>query len=318
MQKFTITDKTTPRLDAFLLAQFPTLGIGRLHKFLRENKIKVNSKKIPLDTRLSYGDQVAVYLPEAAAVMPTKGAPLFMQARPNFAAVYEDDAVLIADKPAGLPVEDETGAVADTLINRALLYLNNKGEYKHNSAVKPALCHRLDTGTSGLVMIAKTQEALDILREAIKTRAVEKQYLCVTFGHPPAKTATIKAYLQKDAEQGFVRVFDRASASTKEILTQYEVLSTSGPLALLRVTLITGRTHQIRAHLAFIDCPILGDGKYGNNSANRAHKCKYQALCAHRLRFPDLSNTVCAALSNKIIEAPKPWYYEQILNGTLQ
>ena len=298
MREFVITDASMPRLDSALLAQYPQLSPGRLHKYLRENKIKVDGKKLPLSARLPRGSTVRVFLPNLLLDKPD--GPLFLSARPELCAVYEDSDVLVADKPAGLPVTDEDGRTADTLINRALL------------------CHRLDTGTSGLVLIAKTQQAEALLLHLVKERMIEKKYLCVTYGHPSPAAATLRGYLQKDARQARVRILDTPAPGAKDIVTKYKTLAVSGRLALLEVELVTGRTHQIRAHLASIGCPILGDGKYGNNAANRELKLKYQALCAYSLHFPALLDGSCAALSGKTLYASRPWYYAQVLDGTLK
>ena len=173
MREFVITDASMPRLDSALLAQYPQLSPGRLHKYLRENKIKVDGKKLPLSARLPRGSTVRVFLPDMLLDKPD--GPLFLSARPELCAVYEDSDVLVADKPAGLPVTDEDGRTADTLINRALLYLYHKGEYAPEHGWTPRLCHRLDTGTSGLVLIAKTQQAEALLLHLVKERMIEKK-----------------------------------------------------------------------------------------------------------------------------------------------
>lgn len=173
MREFVITDASMPRLDSALLAQYPQLSPGRLHKYLRENKIKVDGKKLPLSARLPRGSTVRVFLPDMLLDKPD--GPLFLSARPELCAVYEDSDVLVADKPAGLPVTDEDGRTADTLINRALLYLYHKGEYAPERGWTPRLCHRLDTGTSGLVLIAKTQQAEALLLHLVKERMIEKK-----------------------------------------------------------------------------------------------------------------------------------------------
>ena len=178
MREFVITDASMPRLDSALLAQYPQLSPGRLHKYLRENKIKVDGKKLPLSARLPRGSTVRVFLPDMLLDKPD--GPLFLSARPELCAVYEDSDVLVADKPAGLPVTDEGGRTADTLINRALLYLYHKGEYAPERGWTPRLCHRLDTGTSGLVLIAKTQQAEALLLHLVKERMIEKN----TFASP--------------------------------------------------------------------------------------------------------------------------------------
>lgn len=316
MQEFVITENNLPRLDAALLARFPRLSAGSLHKYLRENKIKVDGKKQPLSTRLTPGSTVRVYLSDA--LLDTSG-PAFLAARPELRVVYEDNAVLAADKPAGLPVNDENEDIADTLIRRTMLYLYRKGAFSPGRDFAPQLCHRLDTGTSGLVLIAKTPQAQQRLLELIRLRSIEKRYLCVTYGQPVPAAATLRAYLLKDARQSHVRVLSAPAPGAKQIITQYRTLAVSGRLALLEVTLITGRTHQIRAHLASVGCPVLGDGKYGCNAVNRELRLKYQALCAHSLRFPVLPpDDPCAQLSGKTLRTDEPWYVEQMRDGTLR
>ena len=286
------------RLDNYLMQQFPALNPGRLNKALRENKIKLNGKKQPLSTRVMAGDEIKLFiLDDVLDADKRVDGPAWKNARGPAQVVYDCPQILIVNKPAGLAVD---GPDDDTLLNRALLYLNQQGEYKENDVYTPALCHRLDTGTSGLVIIAKTPEAEELFLAAIKSREVKKTYLCVTFGRPTPPDATLGGYLLKDVE------------------TRYETIAVSGRLALLKVQLITGRTHQIRAHMASIGCPILGDSKYGNNTANRELKLKYQALCAWELTMPHFNQPDFEFLSGKTFHAPKPWYYQQVLDGTLK
>ena len=160
--------------------------------------------------------------------------------------------------------------------------------------------------------------AEELFLAAIKNRDVQKTYLCVTFGRPTPPDATLGGYLLKDADRGIVKIVEDKQPGAKEVETQYETIAVSGRLALLKVKLITGRTHQIRAHMASIGCPILGDSKYGNNSANRELKLKYQALCAWELTMPRFTQPDFEFLSGKTFHAPKPWYYQQVLDGTLK
>lgn len=304
------------RLDKYLLEQFPALNPGRLNKALRENKIKLNGKKQPLSTRVMAGDEIKLFiLDDVLDAAPHLDGPAWRNARCPAEAVYNCEQIVVVNKPAGLPVD---GPQDDTLLNRTLLYLNQQGEYGKDSLYQPALCHRLDTGTSGLVLIAKTPEAEQLFLAAIKERQVQKTYLCVTFGRPTPPDGTLGGYLLKDADRGIVRIVEEKLPGAKEVETQYETIATSGRLALLKVRLITGRTHQIRAHMASIGCPILGDSKYGNNAANRELKLKYQALCAWELTLPRFTQPDFAFLSGKTFRAPKPWYYGQVLDGTLK
>ena len=305
------------RLDHYLMQQYPALGPGKLNKALRENKIKLNGKKQPLSTRVMAGDEIRLYiLDEQLDGGPEAGGPAWRRARCPAEAVYNGPGLLVVNKPAGLPVD---GPDADTLLNRALLYLSEAGEYGEDSLYQPALCHRLDTGTSGLVMIAKSPEAEQILLEAIRQRQVKKTYLCVTFGRPTPPAGTLGGYLVKDADLGRVQIVPDKRPGAREVCTEYETIAVSGRLALLKVRLITGRTHQIRAHMASIGCPILGDSKYGNNAANRELRLKYQALCAWELALPDFAaGSPLETAGGKVFHAPRPWYYGQVLDGTLK
>ena len=274
------------RLDNYLMQQFPALNPGRLNKALRENKIKLNGKKQPLSTRVMAGDEIKLFiLDDVLDADKRVDGPAWKNARGPAQVVYDCPQILIVNKPAGLAVD---GPDDDTLLNRALLYLNQQGEYKENDVYTPAL------------------------------REVKKTYLCVTFGRPTPPDATLGGYLLKDADRGIVKIVEDKQPGAKDVETRYETIAVSGRLALLKVQLITGRTHQIRAHMASIGCPILGDSKYGNNTANRELKLKYQALCAWELTMPHFNQPDFEFLSGKTFHAPKPWYYQQVLDGTLK
>ena len=313
MQELHVKSLLPVRLDKYLMEQFPALGLGRLNKALRENKIKLNGKKQPLATRVQNGDVIRVYLLDDQLGLTSQEGPEFLQARAPAEFIYENDDLIVANKPAGIPVD---GDESDTLLNRVLRRLYE--EKRWDAAHEPRLCHRLDTGTSGLVLIAKTPEAEQLFLEVIKNREVKKTYLCVTFGRPTPPDGTLGGYLLKDADRGIVKIVPDKQPGAKDVETQYETVAVSGRLALLKVRLITGRTHQIRAHMASIGCPILGDSKYGNNTANRELKLKYQALCAWELVLPRFTSPDFADLSGKTFRAPKPWYYQQVLDGTLK
>ena len=304
------------RLDHYLLQQYPALTPGRLNKALRENKIKLNGKKQPLSTRVAAGDEIKLFILDEQLEGGDAAGPAWTQAARPAEVVYNGPGLLVVNKPAGLPVD---GPGPDTLLHRALLALHQAGEYGPDSLYQPALCHRLDTGSSGLVLIAKSPEAEQMLLEAIRQRQVKKTYLCVTFGRPVPPAGTLGGYLVKDADLGKVQILPEKKAGAKEVCTEYETIAVSGRLALLKVRLITGRTHQIRAHMASIGCPILGDSKYGNNAANRELRLKYQALCAWELTLPAFpAGSPLEAAGGKTFHAPRPWYYGQVLDGTLK
>lgn len=297
MRELTVTAAVPLRLDRYLMQQFPALRFGQLSRALREDKIKLNGKKQPLSTLVTAGDTVRLYLREE-------------QLAPPAVLLYEDAALAVACKPAGIACEGE----GDTLLARVQHTLAARGE-----GCSLRLCHRLDTGTSGLVLLAKTPEAEAFLTAAIKARAIGKRYLCVTCGRPQPPAATLRGWLQKDAAKGVVKVLAHPAAGAKAIVTGYETLAVSGRLALLKVDLVTGRTHQIRAHLASIGCPILGDSKYGDNAVNRAYHLRYQALCACELAFPDkVEDGRFSYLAGRVFHAPEPWFARQIQDGTLR
>lgn len=314
MQELKVKSLLPVRLDKYLMQQFPVLGPGRLNKALRENKIKLNGKKQPLSTRVQNGDVIRIYLLDEQLGLAAQDGPWFMSCRAPAELIYENEDLIAALKPAGIPVD---GDDSDTLRARVLRKLYEDGRLKDENSIR--LCHRLDTGTSGLLLLAKNADTEQFLVEAIREHQIRKTYLCVTFGRPVPPADTLKGFLMKDAERGLVRVLDAPKPGAKEIVTSYDTIAVSGRLALLRVNLVTGRTHQIRAHLASIGCPILGDSKYGNNAANRELRLKYQALCAWELAFPkQIKEERYAALAGKVFRAPKPWYYQQVLDGTLK
>lgn len=297
MKRICVDSSSPVRLDKYLMNQLPQLGLGRLNKALRENKIKLNGKKQPLSTRVQTGDEICLYIPDS-----------WLEEPDSLRFVYRDEQVWLVNKPAGLPVDAPEG---DSLLARAR-------KAAEGTSAQPRLCHRLDTGTSGLVLLACTDRAETLLTDLIRRRELQKEYLCVTFGRPDPAAGVLGGYLSKDAQRGVVRIVPRPGPTAKPVETRYKTLAVSGRLALLQVQLITGRTHQIRAHMASIGCPILGDSKYGNNAANRELHFRYQALCAWRLHFPKLSQPELAGVSGQTFELPMPWYCGQVQRGELQ
>ena len=165
---------------------------------------------------------------------------------------------------------------------------------------------------------AKTAEALRIMNQKIRDRELEKLYLCAVLGRPTPSAGTLEGFIVKDEAKKQVSIRSKPVPGGRKAITKYRTLATKGNLSLVECDLITGRTHQIRAHMASIGCPILGDSKYGNNTANRELKLKYQALCAWELVLPRFTSPDFADLSGKTFRAPKPWYYQQVLDGTLK
>lgn len=274
------------RLDKFLQKAVPLLPKSLLYKSIRTKRIKVNRKRCELSYRLQLGDQVDLYLNDEFFVSG-EDEKLFLQVSDQIDVVYEDAQILLVNKPQGLVVHEDNENTVDTLIHRVQHYLYNKGEFDpaEEQSFAPALCNRIDRNTCGIVIVAKTAAALRILNEKIKNRELVKKYLCILCGTPEKKQGTMTHYLEKISSENRVVLYDKPRPNAKTAITQYRVLASNGELSLAEVDLKTGRTHQIRAHMAYLGHPLLGDGKYGNNAHNRKYNMKHQALCSYKLRF---------------------------------
>ena len=275
------------RMDKFIGKAVPLLPKSLMYKYIRSKRIKLNGKRCEISTRLNEGDAVQLYINDEFFEAGREKA--FLSAPAAVDIVYEDENLILLNKKAGLVVHEDDSQTADTLINRVTRYLYEKGEYDpdRENSFAPALCNRIDRNTSGIVICAKTAEALRVLNQKVKDRELKKQYLCVTVGIPEKKQARIEAFMVKNEKDNTVTVSDRPLPGGRTMITEYGVIDEDRDrqTALLEVDLITGRTHQIRAHLAHIGYPLLGDGKYGINRINREYNIKTQALCAYKLSF---------------------------------
>ncbi len=317
MKELTINKNDSgQRADKFIAKSLPGLPKNLMYKYLRMKRIKLNGKRCEISTRLSEGDVMQFYIgDEFFSHEPDKYD--FLSVPSSLSIVYEDENILLVDKKNGLVVHEDDENTTDTLINRILHYLYEKGEYRpdEENSFTPALCNRLDRNTGGIVIAAKNAESLRILNQKIKDREIEKRYLCITAGIPPKPHDTIKAYLEKNSRDNTVKVTDKKSPANKTIITSYKLLRKDSRLALLEVKLETGRTHQIRAHLAHIGCPLLGDGKYGINKINREYKIKTQALYSYKLKFVFSSDSGCLEyLNNREFTVEDVWFKDKFLN----
>ena len=271
------------RLDKFLMKAVPLLPRGMMYKYIREKRIKLNGKRCEISHKLAVGDVLDLYIRDDFFAEKGFG---FTAAPPLIKIVYEDENILLADKPAGLLVHEDNGGEADTLIHRIQHYLYNKGEFDPlaENSFSPALCNRVDRNTGGIVIAAKNFAALQAMSEKIKQREVRRLYLCLVCGIPNPPEATLKGWHIKDKATNTVSILREPHPEAKTALTRYCVLRDNGKNSLLEVELLTGRTHQIRAHMASIGHPLMGDAKYGHKSVKAGGR-KFQALYSYKIVF---------------------------------
>ncbi len=276
------------RADRFLNKAYPNLTLPLICKLMRKKRIKLNGAKAEPNTKLREGDVFRFYLSDELLSKEQSARENDFRIVPSeLSIIYEDENLLLVDKPVGMVVHEDNDNTADTLINRILCYLWKKGEYdpENEQSFVPALCNRIDRNTCGIVIAAKTAEALRVLNQKIRDRELVKLYLCVVSGTPSRREAILTAYLKKLPEENRVIISDKKQPDYLTIKTKYRVLESRGEQSLVEVDLLTGRTHQIRAHFAYIGNPLLGDGKYGVNKLNKALGYRYQALCSYKLIF---------------------------------
>ena len=291
------------RLDKFLTKFLKNMPQSMLYKSIRKKRIKVNGKKGDIAYKLCEGDVIELYInDEFFGGEPQENA--FMSMKVNITVVYEDENILIVDKKPGMIVHEDDGEKVNTLINHIKAYLYQKGEYNPENEMSfvPSLCNRIDRNTGGMVIAAKTAEALRIMNEKIKNKEIRKFYLCLVSGHLKKKSGELTDYLVKNTDQNRVYIEKDAKNGGKKIVTRYKGLAENELTSLVEVELITGRTHQIRAHFASIGHPLAGDGKYGTNEFNKKVGMKYQALYSYKLIFDFKDENALSYLNGKTIE----------------
>lgn len=315
MREFKISKNDAgQRVDKFLSKAVKRLPTSLMYKYIRLKRIKLNSKRCEIKTRLEEGDVLTLYINDE--FFDSAKETDFLTAPTSLDIVYEDKNIIIVNKKTGLVVHEDNDNTSDTLINRIKRYLYEKGEYEPEKEMSfaPSLCNRIDRNTEGLVICAKNAESLRIMNQKIKDREIKKKYRCVCIGNFKNKSDEISAYLVKDEENNKVRIYDNPVENSKKIITRYTVLKQKGELSLLEIDLITGRTHQIRAHMAYIGHPLLGDGKYGENAINKKYSVKTQALCSYSIKFEFTTDSgILEYLNGKEITAKEPWFQKKLL-----
>ena len=302
------------RLDKFAAKVCPAMPPSMLYKLIRKKDIKINGKRALASDKLSLGDIVAIYAKDEFFENTEKNYD-FLSAGSVLDVVYEDENILIANKPQGLIVHPDKSEYRDTLIGRILRYLYEKGEYnpEDENTFTPALANRIDRNTCGLVLAAKNSEALKVLCDKIKSREIDKYYLAVVHGVPKKKEDLLTGYLKKDEDKNKVFLSGRKSDDNLTIKTKYRLVAKKDNLSLLQIHLLTGRTHQIRAHMASIGHPLLGDGKYGKLKDDKKVGFTKQALCSYKVVFNFTADAgILNYLKGKTVTLSDVWFATEL------
>jgi RluA family pseudouridine synthase len=268
----------------------PGVKTGDAKKLLKKGDVKVNGTRIKKDMPVSGGDILEIYLPEKITPYP------------KLEIAYEDANILIVNKQPGISVVEDKDDGKPTLLSLVIKYMVEKNIYIKETGDVPFACHRLDHNTGGLTIFSKNAEYFDLITQALAQRRIAKFYRTIVVGKPSKDSDELHGFLIKDARAARVRITGGKSKAALPIVTRYRVLKSNGEVSLLEVQLVTGRTHQVRAHLASIGNPVLGDDKYGNRKANKRYGVRYQALWATRIEFFTGQNNLLSYLDGKVIE----------------
>lgn len=313
MKEVTITENEAgQRLDRFIRKLMKETALSEIYKSIRKGNVKVNGKKSKEAYMLAVGDIVTL----KNVNMVSESAPKKKTFKSDgINVVYEDENIIIVDKPAGLLSHPQSANDKDTLIHRVQYHIELSQGLSSSPTFSPALCNRLDRNTAGLVIAAKNYKSLKAINEMIRSRSLKKLYLCVVKGSTE-KSGEIAGFLGKDEDSRKAFLSDEVNDEGKVSRTYYEKKDDNGEFSLLLVELVTGRFHQIRAHLSSIGHPIIGDVKYGDKKVNEYFKNKFglshQLLLAHILSIENPTSEL-QYLKNKMWYSSTPKEYGVIM-----
>lgn len=303
------------RLDKFLLKKFKTMPKKMAYMYIRKKCVKVNGKKATPEVMLKENDLLTFYIKDEFFDNIQEENYEFLKAPKSLKIIYEDENIILLDKKPGVIVHQDKSYHFDCLLLRLQHYLYDNGEYnpKEENCFAPALVNRIDRNTGGIVIGAKNAESLRILNQKMKDRELHKFYLCLLINKPKKDNAILSDYLIKNEKTNKVTVLRNEKQGAKKILTKYSVLETNNNLTLCEVELLTGRTHQIRAHMSSIGCPILGDNKYGNKKLNQKYSLSKQCLYSYKLAFDFTTDSgILSYLDKKDFSTNDIWFMDYL------
>ena len=303
------------RLDKFLLKKFKTMPKKMAYMYIRKKCVKVNGKKATPEVMLKENDLLTFYIKDEFFDNIQEENYEFLKAPKTLKIIYEDENIILLNKKPGVIVHQDKSYHFDCLLLRLQHYLYDNGEYnpKEENCFAPALVNRIDRNTGGIVIGAKNAESLRILNQKMKDRELHKFYLCLLINRPKKDNAILSDYLIKNEKTNKVTVLRNEKKGAKKILTKYSVLETNNNLTLCEVELLTGRTHQIRAHMSSIGCPILGDNKYGNKKLNQKYSLSKQCLYSYKLAFDFTTDSgILSYLDKKDFSTNDIWFMDYL------
>jgi len=308
MKEFTIgKNDSGQRLDRFAAKVVPLLPSSLMQKYIRIKRIKVNGKGVKQDYKLVIDDIVQMYVNDEFFEVPNEDNAYLKMTDPSLDIIYEDENIMLINKPAGILCHSDSGYDYSCIISRVQIYLQQRGEWqpRDENSFAPALCNRIDRNTSGIVIAAKNAESLRIMNEKLKLNEIDRYYLAIVHGKPKPPSAKLEGFLFKDAVKNRVFVSQQSKPGSKSAVMEYRTIKSSDKLSLLECRLITGRTHQIRAQLADTGHPVLGDGKYGNGRLDRLYGETKQALCSYKIAFNFKTDAgMLEYLNGKVLQIP--------------